>query len=233
MLLNIVKWFAISATLIAIASLCWFLLNLLPPQHNPFRPLAIEDPIGVATHQKLNAFDRRPDACFDFLDDSEIDYVQLPDSEPGEACGFFDALTLERSLIPYSTPLQMTCTQASAVAVWERQSLMLQAKSYLESPPAQVLSYGSFSCRRVYGRQTGRYSQHATGNAIDIRGVELKDGTIITVKEHWGENTPEGRFLEALRDDACRIFGTVLGPEYNAAHADHFHLDMNQTGICR
>jgi hypothetical protein len=33
-------------------------------------------------------------------------------------------------------------------------------------------------------------------------------------------------FLTKVHDDACGIFGTVLGPEANDAHKDHFHLDM-------
>ena len=33
-------------------------------------------------------------------------------------------------------------------------------------------------------------------------------------------------FLHRIHDDACSIFGTVLGPDANAAHHDHFHLDM-------
>jgi len=38
--------------------------------------------------------------------------------------------------------------------------------------------------------------------------------------------TPEGEFLHAVHKAACGIFGTVLGPEANDAHKDHFHLDM-------
>src|SRR5690606_30709684 len=33
-------------------------------------------------------------------------------------------------------------------------------------------------------------------------------------------------FLHLAHNDACKIFGTVLGPDANAAHHDHFHLDM-------
>jgi hypothetical protein len=33
-------------------------------------------------------------------------------------------------------------------------------------------------------------------------------------------------FLRAVHDQACNFFGTVLGPDANAAHANHFHLDM-------
>jgi hypothetical protein len=35
-------------------------------------------------------------------------------------------------------------------------------------------------------------------------------------------------FVRKVHDDACGIFGTVLGPDANAAHKDHFHLDMKK-----
>jgi hypothetical protein len=36
----------------------------------------------------------------------------------------------------------------------------------------------------------------------------------------------EAHFLRAAHTAACRIFGTVLGPESNEAHRNHLHLDM-------
>jgi len=33
-------------------------------------------------------------------------------------------------------------------------------------------------------------------------------------------------FLRAIHTDACKTFNTVLGPKANAAHKNHFHLDM-------
>ena len=33
-------------------------------------------------------------------------------------------------------------------------------------------------------------------------------------------------FLRAAHETACKRFGTVLGPEANEAHRNHFHLDM-------
>lgn len=43
-------------------------------------------------------------------------------------------------------------------------------------------------------------------------------------------------FLHASHAAACRLFGTTLGPEANAAHRNHFHVDMaarkNGTKIC-
>ena len=38
----------------------------------------------------------------------------------------------------------------------------------------------------------------------------------------------EGAFLRRLHRGACGTFGTVLGPEANEAHRDHFHFDLAQ-----
>lgn len=40
------------------------------------------------------------------------------------------------------------------------------------------------------------------------------------------EVTSDGRFLRKAYAGACSTFGTVLGPEANEAHRDHFHLDL-------
>jgi hypothetical protein len=40
------------------------------------------------------------------------------------------------------------------------------------------------------------------------------------------EKVATSEFLHQAHDDACKLFGTVLGPDTNAAHHDHFHLDM-------
>lgn len=39
-------------------------------------------------------------------------------------------------------------------------------------------------------------------------------------------NTPSARFLRDAHTTACRLFGTVLGPEANNAHRNHFHVDL-------
>ncbi len=40
-------------------------------------------------------------------------------------------------------------------------------------------------------------------------------------------------FLRRIHTGACRHFGTVLGPEANEAHRNHFHLDMAERKIKR
>ena len=44
---------------------------------------------------------------------------------------------------------------------------------------------------------------------------------------------PKAAFLRQVRDGACRSFAAVLGPDYNAAHRNHFHLDRGPYQVCR
>ncbi len=47
-------------------------------------------------------------------------------------------------------------------------------------------------------------------------------------------SSTQGKFVTFVHDDACQRFGTVLGPDANAAHKNHFHLDMKKRrrGFC-
>ncbi|MEL7542131.1 MAG: extensin family protein, partial [Pseudomonadota bacterium] len=60
-----------------------------------------------------------------------------------------------------------------------------------------------------------------------------EDGTRIRVKDHWRERSKAGRNHTRVHKQACRLFSVTLGPDYDAAHADHFHLDMGSQETCR
>ena len=55
----------------------------------------------------------------------------------------------------------------------------------------------------------------------------------MSLARHWSGAEPEAAFLREVRDGACRWFRAVLGPEYNAEHRDHFHLDRGMWNACR
>ncbi len=76
-------------------------------------------------------------------------------------------------------------------------------------------------------------SSHSTADAIDISGFFLRDGQRIDLKQDWSETSQKGQFLNAVGQDACDWFPLVLGPNYNAAHADHFHLQSSGWNFCR
>ena len=66
--------------------------------------------------------------------------------------------------------------------------------------------------------------------------MTLEDGRRVSVAGDWtgeGPRGAEGRaFLKRIRNGACRVFSTVLTPDYNAAHRDHLHLDGADWGLC-
>jgi len=214
------------------AATIWAFDHYAPPQHNPMRPLSITHPVGAATYFKIMDLQGNETACFAVLDEAGIQYTRLEDSDPGENCGLYGAATLNRSMVPYSATLQMTCPLTTALAIWERQIAGPLSIEMLGSPVTRIETYGSFSCRRMYGRTSGRWSEHASANAVDIMGFRLADGRLIPLEKHWGTPTPEGEFLAEVRDQSCRIFSIVLGPDYNAAHKDHFHFDLGGGDVC-
>ena len=81
-----------------------------------------------------------------------------------------------------------------------------------------------YACRGVNSRSGGRLSEHAKGHAIDIAAFVLRDGRRITVLDGW--NSGDSRLLRRLHSSACGTFGTVLGPNADRFHRDHFHFDV-------
>ena len=80
----------------------------------------------------------------------------------------------------------------------------------------------------------GRRSGHALANAVDIGGFALKDGRRVTIAADWSSPDPGVRgFLDTIHRSACKRFGTVLSPDYNAAHHDHLHLEDDHAAFCR
>ncbi len=203
------------------------------PQHDPWAPLDLNDPVGWATEAKLRALAGDVPQCRAVLERSGVEYTALPPEGEG-ACRREDRTQLADYPLSPDTP-PTTCPVAIAMELWQRDALEPAAQEIFGSGIARIEHLGAYSCRRLYGREDGPWSQHATGNAIDIAGFVLTDGTRISVLGDWQGEGDKARFLRAVRDGACEVFGIVLSPDYNAAHADHLHLDMGarRGGLCR
>jgi hypothetical protein len=127
----------------------------------------------------------------------------------------------------------VACPLAETTAAWARFGVDRAARQVLGSPLARIETMGSYACRDVAG--SGRRSAHATARAIDVSAFILADGRRISVLGGWSQGSAREReFLRLVHQSACRRFATVLGPEYNAAHKDHFHLESGAAGgFCR
>jgi hypothetical protein len=172
------------------------------------------------------------DACFAALDRSDLKYTQLPDRQLERGCGIEARTHVVRSHYAYSSGFEAPCALVAAL-YWYEQRLGVLAREHLGKEIARIEHYGTYACRNIYNRAESRRSAHATARAIDISGFRLDDGSSVSVLRDWDKDTPGGRFLTEARDEACRFFGIVLSPAYNAAHANHFHLELGCFGLCR
>jgi hypothetical protein len=214
--------------LTAVAAGAWRWLDE-HPEHAPWAPLGIDDPAGWATRLKLARLRDHPAQCRDFLTRSKIAFTALPPLG-GDACLRADRTlaTADRTsgLDLRPRDADATCAVNAGLALWLRHGVQPAAEAMLGSRVVRMEHLGTANCRRIGGGKTGSWSEHATGNAIDVAAFVLADGRRISVLRDWPGTSAEAAFLRAARDSACDVFGTVLSPGYNAAHRDHLHLDQ-------
>ena len=209
-----------------------YVIPRLPPQDLPWTPLDLDAPVGRATAGKIATLDGP--ACRALLDQAGISYRPRAARGSGR-CARAAAIAWApggRRRIRYAPARPpLACPLAAALTLWEREVVQPAARRQLGADVVAIDHYGSYACRRLYGRPTGDWSEHAGARAIDVAGFLLSDGRRVTVLRDWNRPGGASRFLHEVRDGGCRLFGTTLSPDYNAAHRDHLHLDEARRGL--
>lgn len=217
------------------------------PAHYPAAPSRTEAPlVGALIDLPIEGGTRASvlregadlQQCMAQLTAARVTFRPTPDRVNSETCGLTAGGVLgpDMGTIARMTPgdVEMTCQTALALSIWRRQSLEPAAREILGSDVVQIDHMGAYACRAVNnGAGSTRVSAHSRAAALDFSGVRLRDGRRVSVSADWAGDAPEARFLRRIRDDACRIFGTVLSPDYNAVHRDHLHLEATDTRFCR
>jgi hypothetical protein len=203
-------------------------------QDLPWTPLDLGLPAGRTTASRLAALRSQPEFCRQLLADAGNTSTVAPSRLDGPSCGYSDGLRVRPSPINEirfapAAPI-VSCPVAAGLWLWQRDVVQPAAARFLGSTVTSIDHAGSYSCRRLYGREDGDWSEHASANAFDVLGFRFANGAVIEVVRDWNGDTAKARFLRAVRDGACRSFTTVLSPDYNIAHRDHLHLDMASRG---
>ncbi|WP_112320578.1 extensin-like domain-containing protein [Oceanibium sediminis] len=213
------------------------LLPGIPSQYNILAELDPEAPPSPLTRFKVMRATATPEGCLAMLERiDDIRYARLLDRQVSDSCHITGHVQLRGLSGASMAPVSTTCETALRLYLWERHSLQPAARDILGQGARALEHQSSYNCRRIRtDRGEGaEMSSHATASAIDIKGVILESGRHLTVQEGWRGQDPQQRaFWRALRDGACRWFGTVLGPDFNQAHADHFHMGQDRYGACR
>jgi hypothetical protein len=245
------RWLAL-VVCTALATLVYGLYSgaiMVPERYSPYNPWA---PLEVAakpnwlTPYKLSRARSDPALCLAALEQTGMQYDLLPDRVTGPGCGFENAVRLRSAGVRFGAPLSLSCPMALSFAMWERHALQPAAEQHFGERVVAIEHLGSYACRNINtgegltlnGPARNR-SRHATADALDIAGLTLASSKRITVlgnfdrKDATGHRSAEAALLDDLHAGACKYFKGVLGPDYNALHRDHFHLETGGYGMCR
>tara|TARA_R110002049_G_scaffold29972_3_gene102066 strand:+ start:14052 stop:14801 length:750 start_codon:yes stop_codon:yes gene_type:complete len=141
-----------------------------------------------------------------------------------KGCGVDNAVRIRSvSGVSLSQTAVMDCTTAKALNTWVRKSAgpaLARKGGGLKS--LRVAAH--YACRPRNNKKGAKISEHGRGRAIDISAFRLADGSEVTVLDGWGARKTS-KAMRQMHRGACGPFGTVLGPEANRYHRDHFHFD--------
>jgi hypothetical protein len=221
--------------LLAGAVLFAFRQGLIPARYSPLPLLSLDRPSKLFLEWQLAELRHEPGLCRRALTPPHIDAVAVPDHPLKDGCGWINSVRLAAAGGARVSVEKLTCEAAAAFALWMAHDVQRLALSLLHGRVASVRHMGTYACRNIVGSPFWKHirSEHATANAIDIAGFTLADGRQISVLKHWTGAGPYSAFLHAVHRRACRYFRVALGPNFNALHKNHFHLDRGAFSTCR
>lgn len=159
-------------------------------------------------------------------------FKDIPRIDDGHGCGIDKPITLSEALpgIRVKPEATLRCPAALALARWMKESV-IPAAAVAAKEQGRITTINqasSYICRLRNGAFTGKISEHARGNAIDIASFSFEKGEDIAVKPRREDSTLAGAFQRTVSASGCLYFFTVLDPESDAAHETHFHMDVLQ-----
>jgi hypothetical protein len=156
-------------------------------------------------------------------------FKDIPRIDDGNGCGIDKPIALTEPLpgIRMKPEGAMRCETALALAHWMKESVIPSAAALKDNGRIVTINQAStYICRLRNNAATGKISEHARGNAVDIAGFTFENGKTIGIEPRREDPTLTGAFQRTASASACLYFSTVLDPESDAAHETHFHLDV-------
>jgi hypothetical protein len=185
-------------------------------------------PAFIARYEPWRAEEER--ACLASGLVRETDFVTARSALGGpSACGAikpFKVTATARGSVALEPAALLRCPMVHALQHWMERVVVPAAHFHLNAEVVGVKVLSSYACRPMNNVDGAFLSEHGHANAVDIGAFFLADGRTVTLKGGWEGTMPERKFLRAAHRGACSVFTTVLGPDYDRLHHDHFHLDL-------
>jgi len=175
------------------------------------------------------------DACRDELAQLGADFSVTADIKGTGVCHVTNPVQLKSVMTAVGrvelpgTPL-LNCAFAQQFVTWLSEVAAPLVAGAAGAKLSSLSTGTSYQCRARNGDLSGKMSEHAFGNAVDIGGITLTNNRRIEITAASDPQDPDRHLLAALRASACGYFSTVLGPGSDAAHASHFHFDLGVHG---
>jgi len=223
------------ALLLAASAIFAVRQGVVPQNLLPLPAIELDDPSPWFLDWRLAALRHAPETCRAVLRSPAVEATPTPGQRIENGCGWENAFRISSAGGARIAIDKLTCPTAAGLAMWLTHVVQPAARMHLGQSVASIRHFGSYSCRNIAGSKylSMFRSEHATANAIDIASFTLANGRAISVAGNWKGAGPEAQFLHEIHSGACRYFRVAIGPNYNAAHADHFHYDRGPSSVCR
>lgn len=169
-------------------------------------------------------------ACLADLKAAGADFSEKPRIDDGNGCGIDKPLVVREILpgIAVKPEATMRCKTALQLNRWTKGSVLPSAELAFGADKTikAVNQATSYACRNRNSASSGKLSEHARGNGIDIAGFTFSDGSSLTIAPRERDSSMTGAFERAIMATGCLYFTTVLGPGSDAAHETHLHFDV-------
>ena len=150
-----------------------------------------------------------------------------------KACGIAYPLSVSKIAGVAVTPsATLNCEMVAALHGWIAQVVQPTARQEFNTRLTGLQNASSYACRLRNNSSSGKLSEHALGNALDIADFRFSNRMEASVGRGWSGSikglslASRGGFMKRTRSGACKYFNTVLGPGSDAHHKDHYHLDL-------
>ena len=229
---NVLRLTLILLFVLAAGGAFWF--GLVPQRFSPLPPISLDERPSWFVDARLASLRYDAPLCQAVLKAPHISASPIADRPIKDGCGWVNAVRFDSAGGAQLGVDKLTCEMAAAVALWLEYEVQPAAEAAFGARVASVADFGTYDCRNIVGNPmfASRRSQHATANALDIASFTLTDGRTISVLRDWNGRGPEANFLHDVHSRACGYFRVTLGPRYNEAHRNHFHLDRGLGWLC-
>jgi hypothetical protein len=201
----------------------------VPAEWNPWAPLDVKAAPNWLTGFKLMRL-RNPELCAQVLSSSGLRVTAQADS-PDAKCPLIGAVRVQGGEVALSSSFLASCPLAVAYAMFERIPCNPPRKRFTAS--LWRVSITSAACLPQCLQPRERRSAPRRCRCAGHQRFRLADGRSVSVLKDWPKQNQDAQFLRQVRDGACEAFSVVLSPDYNAAHRNHFHVDVGRWSVCR